>query len=389
MTTDAQPPPGAAGSAFTTGEGLNAGLSSREIFGSAYARPHYGIRTVDQPATPEELARAYLPRMRAWQAFGDTTAAVFWGLPLPQRLRVRMTVHVVVPTGRNAPKGNRLAARRRSPERWERVQHLGVPLAAPALTWGAPVAHPLGRGARRRRRRSRVHLAELPLASPPVRSEHPRQRVHERPTPLHAPGAQRHERQLGANRGRRPAPPGPPADSRGSGVAAINGDAPGARRGRFPRACGRSRRLPGRPLPGPRRPRVPEVPDRHRVRRQAHWTEEQALKDIARINRIQQAGWLVIRVTRQQLANPAEFFAQVRAALKRAQAKEPRVWMENSPRAGEGSAEKRVPHPERVREGMRRANGRQRSPLSQAMAMSRARGRNAQTQAMRCSAAVR
>lgn len=81
-----------------------------------------------------------------------------------------------------------------------------------------------------------------------------------------------------------------------------------------------------------------------------HWTEEQALKDIARINRIQQAGWLVIRVTRQQLANPAEFFAQVRAALKRAQAKEPRVWMENSPRAGEGSAEKRVPHPERESE---------------------------------------
>ncbi|MGO2749333.1 MAG: endonuclease domain-containing protein [Pseudoclavibacter sp.] len=318
MTTEAPLPPTGRGSAFTTGEGLRAGLSAREVFGSSYARPHHGIRTLEDPLTPEEMATAYLPRMRAWQAFGDTTAAIFWGLPLPNRLLASMTVHIVVPTGRNAPKGNRLAARRISPDKWERIEHRGVPLASPALTWGLlsrvlstqeliTVGDALVSTSRNYRSLRRPYDPSIPeneyTGVPPLAT-------------LEQLGetSNRWGRTIGASRLRLALPQiregvESPRET-ATRLALIDAGFPEPvvahevfQRGRF---LGRV------DLAYPELRIAIEYDGKH------HWTEQQALKDIARINRIQQAGWLVIRVTRQQLSNPAEFFAQVRAAMSRA-----------------------------------------------------------------------
>ncbi|WP_424463422.1 endonuclease domain-containing protein [Pseudoclavibacter helvolus] len=49
-----------------------------------------------------------------------------------------------------------------------------------------------------------------------------------------------------------------------------------------------------------------------------HWDPEQAKKDVARINRLQEAGWLVIRITIDDLfKRRATFFAQLGAARNR------------------------------------------------------------------------
>ncbi|VXB53780.1 conserved hypothetical protein [Pseudoclavibacter sp. 8L] len=319
MTAASAPLPPEQGHAFTTGAGLRSGLSRREVFGSSLARPHHGIRATAEPATPEELARAYLPRMREWQAFGDVTAGLFWGFPLPSRLRNAMTVHVVVPTGRNAPKGSRLASRRISPEKWERVVHLGTPLSAPALTWALL---------------SRVLSAqELVVVGDAAIS-----------TSRNYPSL------------RRPSEPSIPGDD-SSGVpahAALDqlvdiskawGRTVGASRLRLaleqiragvesPMETLTRLALVDAGLPEPQvayevfqRKRFlgrvdlayPEFKVAIEYDGEHHWTKEQAMKDLARINRIQHAGWLVIRVTRRQLTpNPAEFFAQVRAAMRRA-----------------------------------------------------------------------
>ncbi|MBS3178527.1 MULTISPECIES: endonuclease domain-containing protein [unclassified Pseudoclavibacter] len=321
MTTEAPLPPSRPGSAFTTGEGLRAGLSAREVFGSSYARPYHGIRTNEEPVTPEEMATAYLPRMRDWQAFGDTTAAIFWGLPVPNRLLTSMTVHIVVPTGRNAPKGNRLAARRISPDKWERVEHRGTPLASPALTW-ALLARILSirelvtvgdalvstsRNYRSLRRPDDPSIPDNEYASvPPLATLEQLSEM-----------SSGWGRTIGASRIRLSLPliregvESPRETATRLALLAAGFPEPTVAHEVF---------LAGRFL-GRVDLAYPELRIAIEYDGKHHWTEEQALKDIARINRIQQAGWLVIRVTRKQLANPAEFFAQVRAALKRAQAR--------------------------------------------------------------------
>jgi hypothetical protein len=57
-------------------------------------RPFHGIRCVEQPHTPDALARALAPRLRADQVFSHTTAAMILGIPLPRRLERDPRLHV-------------------------------------------------------------------------------------------------------------------------------------------------------------------------------------------------------------------------------------------------------------------------------------------------------
>ncbi|WP_271984486.1 endonuclease domain-containing protein [Pseudoclavibacter terrae] len=256
--------------------------------------------------------------MRAWQAFGDTTAAIFWGLPLPTRLVTSMTVHIVVPTGRNAPKGKRLAARRISPGKWERIEHLGTPLASPALTWAllarilstqelVTIGDALVSTSRNYRSLRRPDDPSIPnneyTSSPPLASLEQLSEM-----------SSCWGRTIGASRLRLSLPliregvESPRETATRLALLAAGLPEPTVAHEVF-----HAGRFLGRvDLAYPELRIAIEYDGKH------HWTEEQALKDIARINRIQQAGWLVIRVTRKQLSNPAEFFAQVRMAMTRA-----------------------------------------------------------------------
>lgn len=90
---------------------------------------------VDLAARMQDLDRAYAPIMSEMQAFGGTSAARLYGLPLPLRMLRDTSVHIIVPKGRNPPRARGVSARS-IPERFWSISHLrGLPLSSPELTY--------------------------------------------------------------------------------------------------------------------------------------------------------------------------------------------------------------------------------------------------------------
>lgn len=88
-------PPRLRGTAFTTAEGADAGLSPGRLRRSDLEHPFRGIYAPpDALQTIESRIQAYAKRMSVSTFFSHVTAAQIHGLPLPQRLEASMTLHV-------------------------------------------------------------------------------------------------------------------------------------------------------------------------------------------------------------------------------------------------------------------------------------------------------
>jgi len=87
-------PPSLSGGAFRTSTGRAAGLGRGRLAGPDLARPFHGVReaVVSDPADTDgaaacvRLARSYRPLLRPGDRFSHTTAAHLWPLPLPRGL---------------------------------------------------------------------------------------------------------------------------------------------------------------------------------------------------------------------------------------------------------------------------------------------------------------
>ena len=81
---------------FSVAEAQRAGVPRRRLYRADLARPFPGVRTAPSldPSSVRELCAAYLPRLRAGQFFSHTTSARLHGLPLPLRLSDNHTLHV-------------------------------------------------------------------------------------------------------------------------------------------------------------------------------------------------------------------------------------------------------------------------------------------------------
>lgn len=306
--------------AFTTRDGQNAGISARELYGGDYGRPHRGVFTTRPVESAVDYARAFSPRMRDWHALGDTTAARLWGLPLTRRFDAETTVHIVVPSGRNKPRGAGIRARSIQASNWARTMEFGVSLATPPLTW-ALLARVLTA-------RELVTVGDALVTSSrsyrginrpydPAVSENPYD-----PVP---PLAELVELQA-------------VADSWGRTVGATRMRAaltlirPGAESpmetltrllildAGFREPAVGYRVLDGGAFVGRVDLAYPEAKVAVEYDGEYHWEKKQAMEDLARINRLQQAGWTVIRVTNRDLANPTAFFSHLRTALRRSRA---------------------------------------------------------------------
>lgn len=77
MNSTAQPPERPPVRAISTRDALRSGATPQELSGGAYAQPHRGVQVAGSVTRPIDIAKAFLPRMRAWHAFGDVTAALF------------------------------------------------------------------------------------------------------------------------------------------------------------------------------------------------------------------------------------------------------------------------------------------------------------------------
>lgn len=80
-------------------DGLDAGMTRRQIDDAALARPHRGVRSDVEPVDYRERAESLSAVFREADFFSHITAAVFWGLPVPTpRFGDRLHVSVRPPS---------------------------------------------------------------------------------------------------------------------------------------------------------------------------------------------------------------------------------------------------------------------------------------------------
>lgn len=101
--------PSALGPAFSVGEARDVGVSASRLRARDLQQPFHGIRAVHAAVSPTDEARLidaamqYAHRMPADQFVSHTAAAAMWGLPLPSRLLRGRSLDVSVYAPRRAP----------------------------------------------------------------------------------------------------------------------------------------------------------------------------------------------------------------------------------------------------------------------------------------------
>ncbi len=116
---------------FLVGPALASGVSPHRLRSAALARPIRGIRLVGSHAGLADRLRAYALHRRVDFAFSHITAAILYGVPLPQDLPD--DIHVSVPDPCRAPQIDGFVGHKLS--RWE-VRHVdGFPVTTPEQTW--------------------------------------------------------------------------------------------------------------------------------------------------------------------------------------------------------------------------------------------------------------
>lgn len=120
------PLPRMLGERFTVSEATHAGVSRRRRDAADLARPFRGVRATVDPTTFDERIKCYSPRLTSSQRFGGRTAARLWRLPVPEAWELDDTLHVFAPTGGSRPRtvgvaGHRLAAERLTTHRLDDV----------------------------------------------------------------------------------------------------------------------------------------------------------------------------------------------------------------------------------------------------------------------------
>lgn len=89
---------------FSVSEAQRAGVTKRRLRAQDLERPYVGVRTSAPLATVQDLCRAYWPKMAPEEFFSHVTAAVLHGLWLPAPLEDRRTLDVSVVRPARAPR---------------------------------------------------------------------------------------------------------------------------------------------------------------------------------------------------------------------------------------------------------------------------------------------
>lgn len=300
------------GESFSTAAALAAGVSRSRLRSLDLLRPYHGVRTRRggdiEPERSAELVlleqmRRYAERMPAAQFFTHVPAAVAWSIPLPLSLVMGRDLDVGVYAPRRAPAGRGVIGHAVMPGLAHTVIHpeLGVRVTTPASTWAML-------GSLLTRVEDLVAAADAALRIPMHRDDPPAL-------------ATRPQLEAALTAGRR------------RGAALL--------REALPRAITRSRSRPetwmrlatvDAGLPEPRANfdvfdrgiwlaqvdlAYPERKVAMEYEGDHHRTDaRQWAIDIQRADRLVEAGWRVIRVTREDIfVHPASFVARVRRAL--------------------------------------------------------------------------
>lgn len=127
-------PNGFAAEPFHVRDALAAGVTQRRLRGDDLSAPFYAVRSVGTPSSLDERCAAYLPRMRAGNAFSHVTAAALWGVPLPETTS-HTAVHVSCPFPGRAPSGRGVVGHRWRLDGSDVGMIGALPVTSPSITW--------------------------------------------------------------------------------------------------------------------------------------------------------------------------------------------------------------------------------------------------------------
>ena len=110
------------------------GIEPARLRSRALQHPFYGVRSLGLNLDDVvDRCRAYAPLMSDAAVFSHSTAARLWGMPLPQALADELHVTVAVP--RRAPERAGVIGHQQRLDPAERVTVRGLAVASPAATW--------------------------------------------------------------------------------------------------------------------------------------------------------------------------------------------------------------------------------------------------------------
>jgi len=115
------------GVSFRVGAGLEAGLTEGRLRGPSFVAPHFGVRVPAGVELPPQLR--YAPLLRPGDRFSHTSAAEWYGAPLPAGER---PVHVTNGAGLIHPRRPGVVGHR---DARDAVDWLGLPVSAPDETF--------------------------------------------------------------------------------------------------------------------------------------------------------------------------------------------------------------------------------------------------------------
>ncbi|KJQ55704.1 endonuclease domain-containing protein [Microbacterium sp. SA39] len=142
--------PARLGAQFSVQQAASAGVRRGRTDAADLDRPFHGVRSVSAPTTFRALVDCYLPRMRPGQRIVGRSAVRLWALPFPEKWRATEPLEIAAPQENSPPRAHGVTGR-----------HLQ---AARAQTWrvgGAPVVDPIAAVFSCARELSVAHLVML------------------------------------------------------------------------------------------------------------------------------------------------------------------------------------------------------------------------------------
>jgi hypothetical protein len=121
--------------AFSVAEARAAGVTPGVLRGPRLARPTYGIRTAVPSSTLGDRCAALLHRLGPGTVVCGPTAALLWGAPLPPEWEHRSDLDIAVEAPRRAPHAAGTAGRKLTFRPGDVVQGRRGALTSPARTW--------------------------------------------------------------------------------------------------------------------------------------------------------------------------------------------------------------------------------------------------------------
>ncbi|MGO1507341.1 MAG: endonuclease domain-containing protein [Microbacterium sp.] len=119
------------GERFTVGDAETAGVGRSRRNAPDLARPFHGVRAKDRPRTFADLVDCYRPRMKPGHRYGGRTGMRLWGIPHPKRWKSDEPLEVMVPPDTAPPTTAGVKGRRLAADRAETRTLRGVPVLDP------------------------------------------------------------------------------------------------------------------------------------------------------------------------------------------------------------------------------------------------------------------